>query len=90
MPDARPTVTRAAALSSADARRAAGAFPVVPLAGNLSLGVAVLSYRNALTLGITADTRACPDVDVFAAGLDAAFVELGAHWTSALVADHAI
>jgi WS/DGAT/MGAT family acyltransferase len=60
------------------------AFPMVPLAGNLSLGVAVLSYCNALTLGITADTRACPDVDVFAAGLEAAFVELGARWAPAL------
>lgn len=63
------------------------AFPMVPLAGNLSLGVAVLSYRNALTLGITADTRACPDVDVFAAGLEAAFVDLGAHRAPALDAD---
>jgi WS/DGAT/MGAT family acyltransferase len=56
------------------------AFPAVPLAGNLTLGVAVLSYRNALNLGITADTRTCPDVDAFVHGLEHAFVELGAHW----------
>jgi WS/DGAT/MGAT family acyltransferase len=57
------------------------AFPMVPLAGNLTLGVAVLSYRNALTLGVTADTRTCPDAEVFVAGMEHAFAELGAQGT---------
>ena len=65
------------------------AFPIVPLAGNLSLGVAVLSYRNALNIGITADTHTCPDVEVFAAGLERSFIELGACWAPAVRTDEA-
>lgn len=47
------------------------AFPVVPIAANLTVGVAVLSYDGALTLTLTADDVACPDVDVLADGIDA-------------------
>jgi WS/DGAT/MGAT family acyltransferase len=46
------------------------AVPMVPLAGNLTLGVAVLSYCGQVTLGITADTATCPDVDVFTRGVE--------------------
>ncbi len=42
------------------------AVPIVPLGGNLSLGVAVLSYCENLTLAFHADAVACPDVDVMA------------------------
>jgi hypothetical protein len=45
------------------------AFPVVPLGANLTVGVAVLSYDGALTISVTADAGACPDVDVFAEGM---------------------
>jgi hypothetical protein len=44
----------------------------------MPLEVAVLSYDGALTLGITADRTACPDVDVFVAGLERTLAELGA------------
>jgi hypothetical protein len=54
------------------------AFPIVPLAGNLTLGVAVLSYNGALNLGVTADTTGCPDVDAFVTGVDRSFAQLGA------------
>lgn len=47
------------------------AFPVVPIAANLTVGVAVLSYDGALTITLTADDVACPDVDVLAGGIDA-------------------
>jgi hypothetical protein len=54
------------------------AFPVVPLTGNLTLGVAALSYNGALNLGVTADSDACPDVDSFVSGVEQSFIELGA------------
>ncbi len=44
-------------------------FPVVPLAGTISLGVGALSYAGAFTIGIVADRDACPDLEVFASGL---------------------
>ncbi|HEX6419489.1 MAG TPA: wax ester/triacylglycerol synthase family O-acyltransferase [Acidimicrobiales bacterium] len=48
------------------------AFPVVPLGANLTVGAAVLSYDEALTVTLTADAEACPDVDVLAGGIDLA------------------
>jgi hypothetical protein len=54
------------------------AFPVVPLSGNLTLGVAALSYNGALNLGVTADADACPDVDSFVSGIERSFAQLGA------------
>ena len=49
------------------------AVPLVPLAGNLSVGVAALSYAGQLTAGILADPVACPDIDVLAEGVDRCF-----------------
>jgi diacylglycerol O-acyltransferase / wax synthase len=40
--------------------------PIVPLARNLSLGVAALSYRGQLVVGLHADASACPDIAVVA------------------------
>lgn len=54
------------------------AFPVVPLGANLTVGVAVLSYDGALTITLTADDLACPDVDVFADGIEQSLAQLGA------------
>jgi WS/DGAT/MGAT family acyltransferase len=45
------------------------AFPVLPLAGNLTVGVAILSYNGQLNFGIRADVDTCPDVDVLADGM---------------------
>ena len=52
------------------------AIPLVPLGGNLSVGVAALSYCGRLTIGILVDPHACPDVDVLARGVDRCFNEL--------------
>ena len=52
------------------------AFPIVPIAGNLSVGVAALSYGEQLTIGLLADPGACPDLDVFADGINHSFAEL--------------
>jgi WS/DGAT/MGAT family acyltransferase len=56
--------------------------PVVPLGGNLSLGVAVLSYAGRIVVGLHADPDACGDLDVLAGGIERAFVELKSTATS--------
>jgi len=45
------------------------AFPVVQVAGNVTLSTAVLSYDGQLNIGIQSDPDALPDVDIFADGL---------------------
>jgi WS/DGAT/MGAT family acyltransferase len=56
------------------------AFPVVPLAGNMPLEVAVLSYDGALNLCVTSDATACPDVAAFVRGVEHTFGLLDATW----------
>jgi diacylglycerol O-acyltransferase / wax synthase len=58
-------------------------FPVVPILGNLTLTVGVLSYAGQLNLTAMADQATCPDVEVFAQGVRGALDELA---RSALVA----
>ena len=48
----------------------------MPLAGNQSLAVAALSYEGQLNLGVLSDPVACPDVEVFCAGVLANFQSL--------------
>ena len=52
------------------------AWPIVPLAHNLSVGVAAFSYNGCLTIGLNSDPVGCPDVDVLAKGIAASFDEL--------------
>ena len=40
-------------------------FPLVPIMGNLTLGVGALSYAGQFNLTVVADRDACPDVQVF-------------------------
>jgi diacylglycerol O-acyltransferase / wax synthase len=44
-------------------------FPVVPLLGNLSVGVGALSYAGQFNVTAVADRDLCPDLDVFAQGM---------------------
>jgi len=44
-------------------------FPVVPLAQNLALGIAVVSYNGHLGFGLTGDFDALPDLDDIAAAI---------------------
>ena len=60
------------------------AFPVVPLAGNMPLEVAVLSYDGALNMCVTSDATTCPDAAAFVHGVEHGFELLGARWTPAL------
>ena len=41
------------------------AFPVVPMMGNVPLGIGALSYAGQFNLTVVADRDACPDVQVF-------------------------
>jgi diacylglycerol O-acyltransferase len=52
------------------------AFPVVPIMGTTSLGVAILSYDGQLNFGINADWDLFPDLGVLVAGLTEARDEL--------------
>jgi WS/DGAT/MGAT family acyltransferase len=49
------------------------AYPVVPLGGNLTVGVAALSYDGTLAVGLNADADAVPDLDVLRDGIAAGF-----------------
>jgi diacylglycerol O-acyltransferase len=44
-------------------------FPVVPVMGNLTMVVAVLSYAGQLNLTAVGDRGGCPDLEVFAHGV---------------------
>lgn len=54
-------------------RRLLDAYPVAPLAGNVTVGVAALSYAGELYIVVHADPDANPDVDVMAAGMRRSF-----------------
>ena len=51
-------------------------FPVVPVMGNLTLVVAVLSYGGQLNLTAVADQDGCPDLEVFTQGVASALDDL--------------
>ena len=51
-------------------------FPMMPVMGNLTLVIAVLSYAGQLNLTATADHDHCPDVEVFADGVRSALGDL--------------
>ncbi|MGW6442638.1 wax ester/triacylglycerol synthase family O-acyltransferase [Lentzea sp. NPDC055074] len=51
-------------------------LPYVPIAVRIRTGVAVLSYTDRLSIGITADYDSNPDVDVLASALHNALAEL--------------
>jgi diacylglycerol O-acyltransferase / wax synthase len=46
-------------------------FPVVPILGNVSLGIGALSYAGQFNITVVADQDGCPDAEFFTAGLRA-------------------
>jgi len=44
-------------------------FAIVPIMGNLTIGVGAFSYAGQLNTLVVADADACPDLDVFLAGM---------------------
>ncbi|MCB9394482.1 MAG: wax ester/triacylglycerol synthase family O-acyltransferase [Acidimicrobiaceae bacterium] len=57
-------------------RRMTEYAPFVPLAQGLRTGVAILSYDGNVSIGITGDWDAMPDLDVLAGGIERAIAEL--------------
>jgi diacylglycerol O-acyltransferase / wax synthase len=51
-------------------------FPVVPLAANQAIGIAVMSYRGRLGFGLLGDLDALPDLDMVAAMLAESILDL--------------
>jgi hypothetical protein len=51
-------------------------MPYVPIADRVRIGVAIFSYRDALTFGITGDYDTAPDLEVLANGISEAVREL--------------
>jgi WS/DGAT C-terminal domain len=52
------------------------AFPVVPIMGNVPLGIGALSYAGQFNITVVADRDSCPDAGVFTAGLRASLEDL--------------
>jgi diacylglycerol O-acyltransferase len=57
-------------------RRMLEAFPYVPLAGRVRIGVAIFSYDGALNFGVTGDYDTAPDVGVICDGIEQGMAEL--------------
>lgn len=57
-------------------RRLRELYPYVPIADQLRVGVAIMSYDGTLYVGITADRDSSPDVEVLAAGIEDGLREL--------------
>lgn len=56
------------------------AYPVIPLGGNLTVGVAILSYDGRLNISLTADADQVPDLDVLRAGIEDGLAAVSAAW----------
>lgn len=59
-------------------RKLEALYPMVPLAENTALGIALVSYNGQLNFGLTADYDALPDVETLAEELRAAIAALDA------------
>jgi WS/DGAT/MGAT family acyltransferase len=57
-------------------RRMLEAFPYVPLAGRVRVGVAIFSYDGALNYGVTGDYDTAADVNVLCEGIESGMSEL--------------
>ena len=59
-------------------RRMTEVYPYVPIADNLRIGIAVYSYLDTFSFGITADYRAVPeaDLDILISGISRGLAEL--------------
>jgi WS/DGAT/MGAT family acyltransferase len=57
-------------------RRMLEAFPYVPLAGRVRIGIAIFSYLDTLNFGLTGDFDTTEDLDVLALGIEAGMADL--------------
>lgn len=51
-------------------------YPLVPLAAEHSVGIAIFSYDGRVSIGISADRDSCPDLDVLVCGVSRELAEL--------------
>jgi diacylglycerol O-acyltransferase / wax synthase len=58
-------------------RRMIKAFPYVPLAGQIRIGVAIFSYDGQVNFGLTGDYDTTEDLDVLARGIEDGMKQLG-------------
>ena len=59
-------------------RRLTALYPYVPIGNAVRISVAILSYANTVSFGVTADYDSAPDLDVFVGGIRYGLTELGA------------
>ena len=57
-------------------KRMLKAYPYVPLAGQVRVGVAIFSYDGQVNFGVTGDYDSAPDIDVLCRGIEAGMDEL--------------
>jgi WS/DGAT/MGAT family acyltransferase len=51
-------------------------YPVLPLSGNTTIGVALISYNGTIGFGLLGDYDTAPDIGVFAEGIEKSLAEL--------------
>jgi len=51
-------------------------YPVVPLAADHAVGIAIFSFNGLVTFGVIADSESTPDIDVLADGIEQGIAEL--------------
>jgi diacylglycerol O-acyltransferase len=51
-------------------RQMVKAFPYVPLAGQVRVGIAIFSYNGEVNFGVTGDYDTTPDLDVLCRGIE--------------------
>jgi WS/DGAT/MGAT family acyltransferase len=57
-------------------RKMLSAYPYVPLAGQIRIGIAIFSYDGQVTFGVTGDYDSAPDIDVLCRGIEAEMTAL--------------
>jgi len=57
-------------------KRMLKAYPYVPLAGQVRVGVAIFSYDGQVNFGVTGDYDSAPDIDVLSRGIETGMDEL--------------
>jgi hypothetical protein len=65
-------------------REVSEVYPVLPIIGNVTLGVGAVSYADSVGIGIAADRETYPDFDVLVAGMRAELRELVASAAAAV------
>lgn len=63
-------------------------LPVVPLAAEHAVGIAVFSYNGAVTFGISGDCSTTPDLEVLAYGIETELDALGARVPESIHSPH--